>query len=48
MLRLMKEIKNAKYNSKNLSDDERRQNAENIMNKLASLMEDDEYDDEEI
>ena len=48
MLRLMEEIKNAKYNSKNLSDEERRINAENIMNKLAALMEDDDYDNEEI
>ena len=44
----MEEIKNAKYNLKNLSDEERRQNAEKIMNKLASLMEDDDYDEEEI
>jgi hypothetical protein len=45
---LKTEIKNAKYNSKNLSDEERRLNAENIMNKLAALMEDDDYDNEEI
>ena len=51
----MEEIKNARETNKNLNDEERRKNAERIMNKLASMMdlgEDGEgemdYGDEEI
>ena len=53
MIGLMEEIRNAKDINPTLNDEERRQNAERIMMKLASMMDlgsDDEdlYGDEEI
>ena len=53
MIGLMEEIRNAKDLNPTLNDEERRQNAERIMNKLASMMDlgsDDEdiYGDEEV
>ena len=44
---LMSQIKNCKENNKNLSDEERRQNAEEIMNKLAGMMDLGSDDDDE-
>ena len=55
MFALMDEIKNARETNKNLGDEERRANAELIMNKLAKMMDlgedgegDIDYGDEEI
>ena len=55
MFALMDEIKNARETNKNLGDDQRRANAEMIMNKLAKMMDlgedgegDIDYGDEEI
>jgi len=38
MLKLVEEIKNVRETNKHLNDEERRQNAENIMMKLAAMM----------
>ena len=38
MLKLMEDIKNVREQNKHLGDEERRQNAENIMMKLAAMM----------
>ena len=55
MFKLIEEIKNARETNKNLDDEERRANAEQIMNKLAKMMDlgedgegDISYGDEEI
>ena len=55
MFALVEEIKNARQTNQNLDDDQRRANAEQIMNKLAKMMDlgddgegDISYGDEEI
>lgn len=54
MLKLMEEIQNVRETNKHLNDEERRQNAEKIMMKLAAMMQlggesdgEDDYGDQE-
>ena len=50
LINLMEQIKYARDNNQGLTDEERRKNAETIMNKLANMMDlgdDDDVDDED-
>lgn len=47
LIKLMDQIKFAREHNKGLSDEDRRKNAENIMNQLASMMDLGDDDDED-